>query len=187
MRIESTVIPDCYEMHPVIHTDKRGVFVKTFYEDFFAKNGLKTSFAEEYYSCSWRGVLRGLHFQAPPHDHTKLVFCVLGEVLDAVVDLRVGSPTYGKFETFRLSAQKANMIYVPQGLAHGFYVLSESAILMYKVTTIHSPEHDTGILWSSAGIPWPCLNPIMSARDSMFPPLASFVSPFKYYFGSGGE
>jgi len=186
MRLENTTIPGCYEIHTEIHADERGAFVKTFREDFFSKYRLETFYPEEYYSFSKRGVLRGLHFQSPPHDHTKVVFCVSGEVLDAVVDRRVGSPTYGKFETFSLSARKASMLYIPPGLAHGFCVLSESAILIYKVTTVHSPENDKGILWSSVDIPWPSPNPIVSTRDRMLPQLADFESSFQYKFGLGG-
>lgn len=183
MDIINTRIPGCFELHPAPFRDERGVFVKTFHEDNYAQNGLETYFAEEYYSLSHRGVLRGLHFQLPPRDHTKLVYCVAGEVIDAVVDLRVGSPAYGKFETFNLSAEKANMIYIPPGLAHGFYVVSQSAIMMYKVTTVYSPEHDTGILWNSAGIPWPDMHPVVSKRDSEFIALVDFKSPFTYQEG----
>jgi len=178
-------IPGCYEVCPKIFTDERGLFVKTFHHDLFAAHGLETRFAEEYYSFSRQRVLRGLHFQLPPRDHVKLVYCVAGEVLDAVVDLRVGSPTYGTHETIVLSARKANMLYIPAGVAHGFYVTGESALMMYKVTTVHSPEHDAGILWDSVGIPWPDAHPVVSGRDSGFVPFAAFVSPFRYAEGGG--
>lgn len=184
MRINQTKIPGCYEITPVLFKDERGVFVKTFHQDIFANNKLETNFAEDYYSFSHQGVLRGLHFQIPPKDHTKLVYCVSGEVIDAVVDLRIGSPTFGEFETFNLNAEKGNMIYIPSGLAHGFYVVSKSAILIYKVTTVYSSEHDTGIYWDSVGIPWPNKSPIVSKRDNKFLALADFVSPFKYLRGS---
>jgi len=178
--LKHSKIPSCFEIIPEVFKDERGTFVKTFHEGVFKKNSLETNFAEEYYSFSCKGVLRGLHFQLPPVEHVKLVYCVSGKVLDAVVDLRVGSPTYGEFETFELSAEKANMIYIPKGLAHGFYVLSESAIMMYKVTTVYSPEHDTGILWNSVGIPWPDEKPIISKRDSEFIAFKDFKSPFVY-------
>ncbi len=143
--LKNSKIPGCFEITPQIFKDERGMFVKTFHKDVFKEHGLETGFVEEYYSFSCKGVLRGLHFQLPPKDHVKLVYCVSGEVLDAVVDLRVGSPTYGQFELFEVSAEKANMIYIPKGLAHGFYVESENAIMMYKVTTVYSPDHDTGL------------------------------------------
>lgn len=180
MEIRETSIPGCVEISPKVLRDERGLFVKTFNQELFAERGLATHFAEEYYTFSRRGVLRGLHFQVPPRDHIKLVYCASGEVLDAVVDLRVGSPAYGRFETFELSAEKANMIYIPAGLAHGFYVTGSDGLLVYHVTTVHSPEHDTGILWSSAGIPWPDRNPFLSRRDREFVPLADFTSPFVY-------
>lgn len=178
--INKTKIPGCFEIKPRKFKDDRGVFVKIFHQDTYKDNKLDTDFTEEYYSFSHQGVLRGLHFQVPPKEHTKLVYCISGEIIDVVVDLRVGSPTYGQFEMFNLSAYKSNIIYIPPGLAHGFYVTSESAILIYKVTTVYSPEHDTGIRWDSVGIPWPNSKPTISTRDSEFLALSNFDSPFVY-------
>lgn len=178
MRIEETKLEGCFELTPEVHKDERGIFVKTFHKDTFAEKGLETHFAEEYYSVSRQRVLRGLHFQTPPMDHVKLVYCVLGKVTDVVLDLRKQSQTYGKFETFELDADKHNMIYIPKGMAHGFYVLSESATLLYKVTTIYSSSNDSGVLWNSAGVPWPDDNPIMSERDKGFARLEDFDTPF---------
>lgn len=173
------LIPGCYEIKPEIIDDDRGQFVKIFHKDFYVQNHLENNYSEEYYSISNRGVLRGLHFQIPPHEHVKLVYCVEGCVFDAVVDLRKNSTTYGKYETFELSSKKANMLYIPPGLAHGFYVLSERAIMVYKISTVYSPKHDTGILWNSANIPWPDKNPVISKRDSQFIEFDQFQSPFK--------
>lgn len=181
MKLVATNIPQCYELKPPIFKDERGSFVKVFHENIFKDNQLETHFAEEYYSVSFRNVLRGLHFQLPPQDHVKMVYCVAGEVKDVVVDLRVGSPTYGKHQIFDLSAEKANIIYIPSGLAHGFYVTSEKAIMVYKVTTVYSPEHDTGIRWDSLDINWQCENPIVSQRDSEFVSFSEFNSPFTYF------
>lgn len=100
--------------------------------------------------------------------------------MDVVVDLRQGSPTFGRFQTFFLSAQRANLVYIPQGLAHGFYVLTKSAIVMYKVTTMYAPEFDAGVLWNSVGIPWPDRDPILSERDRAFPSFSEFQSPFVF-------
>jgi dTDP-4-dehydrorhamnose 3,5-epimerase len=180
MEIRETTIPNCYEIRPRILKDIRGCFVKTFHQEVFKQYQLETTFTEEYYSISYQSVLRGLHFQLPPHEHTKMVYCVQGQVMDAVVDLRVGSPTYGKFETFDLSAEKANIIYIPPGLAHGFYVLSETAIMLYKVSTVYAAEYDTGIHWDSVGIPWQTLDPIVSERDKSFKSFSNFQSPFTY-------
>jgi len=179
--IRQTTIPGCYEIFFKPLRDDRGFLVKTFHEDVFKANGLKTHFPEEYFSYSHKGVLRGLHFQTPPKDHFKLVNCVQGEVFDAVVDLRRGSPTYAKFETFELSARKSNMIYIPPGLAHGFYIMSKDAIVMYRVTTVYSPEHDVGLLWNSANIPWPNDNPVLSERDGKSIKLIDYVSPFVFW------
>ncbi len=180
MKIRETKIPGCYEITPDVFKDERGSFVKTFHQDIFKIHQLETKFTEEYYSVSLRNVLRGLHFQLPPEAHTKMVYCVQGQVIDAVVDLRVGSPTFGQFALFDLSAEKANTLYIPPGLAHGFYVTGETALMMYKVSTVYSPKHDTGIHWDSVGIPWPCTEPIVSKRDSSFAALSEFKSPFIY-------
>lgn len=180
MRVIETEISGCYEIQGNVFRDERGRFVKTFHKDLFVKNGLEGNFEEEYYTVSLKRVLRGMHFQIPPHEHAKLVYCILGSVLDAVVDLRMDSPTYAEHATFKLSADQANMIYIPVGMAHGFYVLSEEAIVVYNVTSMHSPDHDTGILWSSAGICWPDKNPIVTTRDSQFVALSNFQSPFHF-------
>lgn len=170
----------CFELQPKAFDDARGRFVKVFHEQVFAALDLETNFAEEYYSVSHKNVIRGLHFQLPPMDHVKMVYCVQGEVLDVVVDLRVGSPTYGEHAIFDLSAAKANSIYIPKGMAHGFCARSEQAIMVYKVSTIYSPEHDAGLLWNSVGISWPTNAAILSARDQSFSPFDKFVSPFHY-------
>ena len=184
MEIRELKLPDCFEIRPTVFNDGRGSFVKTFHREIFAEHGLAVDFAEEYYSVSHSRVLRGLHFQTPPFEHAKLIYCVLGRVLDAVVDLRVGSPTYGRYTTLEMNADQANMVYIPDGMAHGFYVLSKEAILVYNVTSTHSPECDTGIHWNSVGIPWPDDQPIVSARDSNFEYLATFRSPFRYRAGA---
>lgn len=180
MQLHSTKIPGCFELELNVFQDQRGRFVKTFHRDIFESHHLETHFAEAYYSYSIQNVLRGLHFQIPPREHTKMVHCAQGEVIDAVVDLRIGSPTYGQFEVFELSAEKGNLIYIPPGLAHGFYTASEVALLMYQVSTVYAPEHDRGLLWNSAGIPWPSSNPIISEKDQKWTALAEFETPFIY-------
>jgi len=173
MEINATKIPQCYEIISKVLRDKRGVFVKKFHQDIFKEYQLNLDFAEEYYSISHKDVLRGLHFQLPPMDHVKMVYCVLGSVLDVVVDLRVGSPTYRHYITFDLNSDKANTIYIPKGLAHGFCVTSEVAILVYKVSTVYDRKLDTGIVW-------PTQTPIVSDRDQGFQALSEFDSPFNY-------
>ena len=180
MNIIKTIIPGCFEIQPDVLKDERGTFVKTFHQDIFDKHGLVTDFAEEYYSYSNKGVLRGFHFQLPPYDHVKMVYCVSGTIMDAIIDLRKGSPTHGQYAVFELSGEKANALYLEKGIAHAFYVMSDFAIVMYKVTTVYAPEHDAGILWNSAGVPWPDDMPVLSGRDKSFPPLSQFKTPFIY-------
>lgn len=175
-----TPIAGCYELRPRVLADARGAFVKTFHQAWFDEMGLRTDWAEQYYSVSKKGVLRGLHFQLPPHDHAKLVYCTAGEVMDVAVDLRKGSPTFGQHACIQLSAAKGNMIYLASGLAHGFYILSDSATLVYNVTSAYAPDHDSGIRWNSAGIPWPDQNPQLSERDQGFVALEAFDSPFQF-------
>lgn len=180
MRFEETRIKGCYEITADVHRDDRGIFVKPFHNEYFKQNNLQTEYKEEYFSTSFAGVLRGLHFQLPPYDHVKLVYCISGTVLDAVVDLRKGSPTYGEFELFELSPEKGNIIYIPIGMAHGFYVLSKEASMVYNVSEIYSSQHDSGIKWDSVGIPWPNQNPTVSVRDKQLTAFSEFNSPFEY-------
>src|SRR5581483_7390979 len=142
--------------------------------------GLRTDFAEEYYTVSHVRVLRGLHFQVPPHDHAKLVYCAAGRVLDVALDLRVGSPAFGRHVRAELSAADGNALYLPPGLAHGFYVLEAPALMVYNQTSVYAREHDAGVRWDSAGIPWPDADPILSDRDRSFPALADFRTPFVF-------
>lgn len=179
-QFKKTGIHGCYEIQPRIFLDSRGKFVKIFHQDIFTEQGLETRFSEEYYSVSHRGVIRGLHFQAPPADHVKLVYCVHGEVFDVVLDLRMGSPTYGKTASFRLNSDSGNYLYIPKGLAHGFCATSDVATLIYKVSTVYSPQRDSGVLWSSLDIDWPTTSPVVSDRDRSFSPLSEFASPFIY-------
>ncbi len=180
MKIISTKISGCYEIFPVIHKDRRGVFVKTFHYPTFKEFGLNTIFKEEYYSTSYKNVIRGLHFQLPPHDHIKLVYCISGIVKDVVVDLRLDSPTYGKHLSINLSSEIGNMVYIPKGMAHGFCSLSRTSTLVYKASTIYRPDKDTGIKWDSAGIAWPNKDTIVSKRDKLFLTLEEFKTPFVF-------
>lgn len=170
----------CFEIQPNVFEDVRGRLIKTFHAPTFMDQGLESPGAEEYVTTSKVNVLRGLHFQVPPMDHVKLVYCVAGRVLDVVLDIRVGSPTYGKHVTVELSGEQANMIYIPRGMAHGFYVSEGPATMVYRVSKVYSCEHDKGILWDSADIFWPTENPVISVRDSRFPEFVSFESPFVY-------
>ena len=179
MQFVPTEIPGCFEIFPKIFTDERGQFVKLFHQELFGADNLKETWAENYISISKKNVLRGMHFQTPPHVHSKLVYCLSGEVLDVLIDLRAGSPTYSKAFSFELSAEKYNGLYIPIGIAHGFCVLSNSATMLYQTSTVYSPTHDSGISWKSVDL-WPIDNPIISDRDESHPLLKDFTSPFVY-------
>ena len=172
-----TAISGCFELQPIVRSDSRGRFVKTFHAGYFSSNSLETEWKEQYYSLSGEGVLRGMHFQRPPHAHSKLVYCTSGTILDVVVDLRNGSSTYGDHISVEISSGTANALYVPEGLAHGFYALSEATVV-YNVSTVYSPDSDDGVLWSSIGMDWPVTEPDLSERDTKFLALADFNSPF---------
>ena len=178
--ISESGIPGCVELQAVIRSDHRGRFVKTAHAGFFREHGLPSDFAEQYYSLSHRGVLRGLHFQVPPFALGKLVHCTAGAIFDVVVDLRHGSRTYGDHRTFVLSAEAANQLYVPAGLAHGYYATEDQTVVAYSATGVHAPDQDKGIHWASVGAAWPDDMPVLSDRDRDLPPLADFDSPFHY-------
>jgi dTDP-4-dehydrorhamnose 3,5-epimerase len=167
-----TSIPGCYLIRPWRHLDNRGLFVKTFHAEAFREHGLETDFREDFYSVSHKGVLRGMHLQSPPYHQAKLVYCAKGRILDAVVDLRSDSQGFGTQETLELSDENGWILYIPPGVAHGFYVLSDEAITAYRVTVEYCPEADGGVRWDSCGIAWPNSSPIVSARDMSLPPLA---------------
>lgn len=154
--------------------------MKTLQYSAFKALGLETDYREVFYTNSTRGVLRGMHFQVPPSDHVKLVYCVSGAVCDIALDLRIGSPTYGQHEVYELNADEKNAVYLPSGIAHGFQVRSENAGVFYHVSSEHDPARDQGIRWDSFGAPWPLENPVISARDATHVPFSEFKSPFVY-------
>lgn len=179
MQISSTKLSGCFEIFPDVFDDNRGQFVKTYHEDCFIQNNLNITWKEEYYSISKKNVIRGMHFQLPPHDHEKLVYCVSGAVLDVVVDLRNNSPTFKQHIVINLDSQKRNMIYIPKGCAHGFKSLCDNTIMMYKVSTTYNQNFDYGISWDSCNIDWALDGqPILSNRDKSFIKLSDFCSTF---------
>src|SRR5689334_15792070 len=125
-------------------SDKRGTFTKVFHEEIFSAAGISMHVAEEYFTSSVKNVFRGMHFQVPPADHEKIVYCNIGNITDFVVDLRIGSPTYGEFDAFELDGEKPALVYIPKGLAHGFFVNSPLAVMQYKVSTVYDLKCDTG-------------------------------------------
>jgi dTDP-4-dehydrorhamnose 3,5-epimerase len=165
-------------LQPRVFSDFRGDFVKTYHAGQFAELGLDFTPAEEFFSTSRLGVVRGMHFQLPPHDHAKLVYCIRGRVLDVLVDLRRASPTFGRAASSELSRENHLQFYIPSGVAHGFMALEDDSVMVYKTTTGHAPTHDAGIRWDSFGFDWGNNGPVISPRDAALPALAEFASPF---------
>jgi dTDP-4-dehydrorhamnose 3,5-epimerase len=159
--------------------DDRGWFLKTFHAPTFRASGLESEFPESFVSLSKRNVIRGMHFQRPPHDHAKIVRCLSGRVLDVALDIRSGSRTCLQHVTFTLDAGTPQAVYMPRGIAHGFLTLSEEAVLEYHTSTVHHPASDCGIRWDSFGFDWPLENePILSLRDRGFAGVADVAQSF---------
>jgi dTDP-4-dehydrorhamnose 3,5-epimerase len=180
MKLKATAIPGCFEIEYINRSDPRGSFVKTYQSKAFRELGLEASFAESFYSTSGTDVLRGMHFQMPPADGAKLVYCLRGSVLDVALDLRLGSPAFGKYAVFKLKAEDASAAYMPRGVAHGFFTSHGPATLVYNVSSEYDPGLDTGVLWESFGMEWPVSTPVLSPRDRSFPRLCDFASPFRF-------
>ena len=176
--LHPTILEGCVEVRLRPHRDTRGLFLKTYHEATFRDLGLGTVWREEFISISSKGVIRGMHFQVPPHQHAKFVVCLAGRVLDVALDLRAGSPTYGHCAGLELSMEQANGLYIPEGFAHGFLALENDSTLHYKVSSMHAPEHDQGLRWDGFGFNWPVADPILSPRDAAFGTLANFQTPF---------
>lgn len=157
--------------------DDRGSFVKTYSRQLFEASGVAFDLREEFYSFSRKNVVRGMHFQVPPHDHEKLIFCAAGAVLDVLVDLRSGA-SQGRISSIVLRGDEPAALLIPKGVAHGFKSLSDESLMVYKTSTEYSPEHDKGILWDSFGFNWDVQEPVISARDAGHPSLADFANPF---------
>lgn len=178
MNIQKTSFEGLYILETVNFQDIRGGFQKLFNYDFFERNGLDTDFREFYYSVSHKDVIRGMHFQLPPFEHTKLVYVSRGKIRDVVVDIRKSSETYGKCFSLELDACKGQYLYIPKGFAHGFLSLEDNTIVNYAQTSGYSKEHDCGIDYSSIGFEWSVDTPIVSGRDLTFKKLNDFKSPF---------
>lgn len=171
------LLPDTWHFSLNKFEDQRGSFVKTFTRSMLAGHGLAAEFAEEFYSVSRKNVIRGMHFQLPPHDHEKLVYCAVGSVLDVLLDLR-GGAHYGKTVSVVLSADVPGIVLIPKGVSHGFRALTDDSLMVYKTSTEHAPSHDAGIRWDSFGFDWQCAEPIISKRDLSHPAFEEFRSLF---------
>jgi dTDP-4-dehydrorhamnose 3,5-epimerase len=180
MKVKETKIKDLVIIEPAVYGDDRGYFMESFNAEWFEKNVCDTKFIQDNESKSTKGVLRGLHFQKPPYAQAKLVRVIEGEVLDVAVDLRQDSPTYGQHETILLSGDNKKQFFVPRGFAHGFVVLSETAIFSYKVDNRYAPTHDSGILWNDVtlDIDWELDEAIiqLSEKDKIQPKFEHFTA-----------
>ena len=163
------------------HQDARGFFAETYRESAFRAGGIDASFVQDNHARSTRGVLRGLHYQLPPKAQGKLIRVVRGEVFDVAVDLRRGSPGYGRWVGRRLSGEEGKLLWIPPGFAHGYLVLSETVDLTYKVTAEHDGSLDRGVLWNdpAIGVEWPEMEPLLSDKDRRLPLLADADNPFR--------
>jgi len=167
---------------PTRFGDRRGYFGETYSRRRYAYIWVDVEFIQDNHSLSHAvGTLRGLHFQAPPAAQGKLVRCGRGAIFDVAVDIRRGSPTYGKWEGYELTAENGHQLYVPVGFAHGFVTLEPDSEIVYKCTDYYAPETEGAVRWDSCGIDWPLsVDPILSDKDAVAPGLADFDSPFIY-------
>lgn len=181
MEIKETSLKGAYLIKPDVFQDERGFFVETYSRSKFEEMGIDAEFVQDNHSMSVKkGVLRGLHFQLPPHAQSKLVRATKGAVYDVIVDLRKDSPTFGKWEGFELSAENFLMLFVPRGFAHGFCTLQDNTEFQYKCDNLYAPGKEDGLLWNdpTLGIKWPVEDPILSEKDAKAQLFKDFNSPF---------
>ena len=182
MKFTKTSIEGLVIIDPTVFGDNRGYFLESYNEKEFKEVIGNVSFVQDNESKSSKGVLRGLHFQKPPFAQAKLVRCIEGKVLDVVVDIRKNSKTYGQYFTTELSGENKKQLFIPRGFAHGFLVLSDSAIFAYKVDNTYAPEHDAGIRWNDpiVNIQWGLSESevLVSDKDAQLPFFNEFDSPF---------
>jgi dTDP-4-dehydrorhamnose 3,5-epimerase len=184
MKIHNTHMLGLILIEPKRFGDHRGFFAETYSRRTFASLGVDIAFVQDNHSLSAAvGTVRGLHFQAPPHAQAKLVRCGRGAIFDVAVDIRRGSPTYGKWAGFTLSADNGAQLYIPKGFAHGFVTLEADSEIVYKCSEYYSPEAEGALRWDDPdiGIEWPIKgNAILSEKDASAPLLADFYSPFAF-------
>jgi dTDP-4-dehydrorhamnose 3,5-epimerase len=185
MQVTDTAVPGVKLIQPVRHGDARGYFSETYRRDVLRENGIDLDFIQDNQAFSAaKHVLRGLHFQLPPTTQAKLVRVSRGAIVDVAVDIRRGSPHYGKHVAVELSAAAGNQLFVPEGFAHGYCTLEPDTEVIYKVNRYYSPEHDRGLLWNdpALGIDWGLggAEPALSAKDKTHPALAELPAYFAY-------
>ena len=183
MQVRATGFPGLWLIEPAVFRDERGFFLESFSREAFAAEGLPTDFVQDNHACSRAaGVLRGFHFQRPPFTQAKLVWVVRGAVLDAALDLRRSSPTFGRCFTVELSAGNFLRLCIPKGFAHAYLTLAPETEFLYKVNAPYTPALEGGIAWNDPdlGLAWPLADPLLSAKDRALPRLRDFESPFVF-------
>ena len=182
MQVIETNIPGLFEIMPQVFGDDRGYFFESYSKEAFAKFDVNFEFVQDNQSLSNKGVLRGLHFQNPPYAQGKLVRVIQGAVLDVVVDIRKGSPTYGKHHKVMLTGENKMMFWIPPGFAHGFLTLADNTIFSYKCTNLYNKESEGSVLWNDPelAIDWNVENPLLSSKDLDARPLSELNSQFRY-------
>jgi dTDP-4-dehydrorhamnose 3,5-epimerase len=188
VKVIETELPGVLVIEPVVHRDARGFFLETWRESRYREHGVDVPFVQDNHSRSARGTLRGLHAQLAPRPMAKLVRCVAGEIFDVAVDVRRGSPTFGHWVGFALSAENFRQLFIPAGFAHGFCVRTEDAEVEYKCSEVYAPEHEVTVAWNDPriGIRWPVTEPLLSPRDRAAPPLAELAAQGRLPAWTGG-
>ncbi|NCU17684.1 dTDP-4-dehydrorhamnose 3,5-epimerase [Pallidibacillus pasinlerensis] len=183
MKLIETKFKDAFLIEVPVHGDHRGFFMESYNKNTFAEHGLNMEFIQDNHALSQQvGTLRGLHYQLNPFAQTKLVRATRGSIYDVIVDIRKGSPTYGQWQGFTLSAENKLQLLVPRGFAHGYCTLEENTEVQYKVDNWYAPEHDRGIAWNdpTLKIDWPIDHPILSAKDQNHPTLENAENNFEW-------
>jgi len=179
MNVTPTALPEVLVIQPKKFGDPRGFFVETWQQQRYAAAGMPVNMVQDNLSSSTRGVLRGLHYQFP-QPQAKLVYVIAGEILDIAVDVRKGSPTFGRSVAVKLSSETMQQIFIPEGFAHGFCVTSPTAVVAYKCSSPYAPQYDRGVRWNDdrLGIDWPISEPSLSEKDSQLPRLAEIAEEY---------
>ncbi|MEI2325698.1 dTDP-4-dehydrorhamnose 3,5-epimerase [Priestia megaterium] len=183
MNIIKTKFEDAILIEPKVFGDHRGFFTESYNKEMFQQNGIDMDFIQDNHSLSQQpGTLRGMHYQLNDRAQTKLVRVTRGAIYDVIVDIRKGSPTYGEWQGFILSADNKRQLLVPKGFAHGFCTIVENTEVQYKVDELYSPEHDRGIAWNdpALNIDWPFNNPVLSDKDTKHPTLGEADNNFTW-------
>jgi dTDP-4-dehydrorhamnose 3,5-epimerase len=181
MIIKESKLPGVYEITPEPHVDERGFFMRTYDKKLLADRSIDREWVQENHSRSEKkGIIRGLHFQLPPYTETKMIRVIKGSIFDVFVDLRAGSPTFGKWGSAELSEENRKLLFIPRGFAHGFCTLTDVSEVVYKVDNYYRPDAECGIIWNDRelGIAWPAERPFLSKKDATLKSFRDFVGSY---------